>query len=122
VLRGPPQSPRLLTRANAHVALARLLKTQMRHDEALQELRNILLELRMDADWTGFTPVYESLAEIYADCGQLEEALASAHEAVRLQPANARVQSLLASMQQRSALERARGSRPAQLALAAPAI
>jgi hypothetical protein len=76
--------PRLLARANAHVRFADERIAAGKLEDALLELRSILIELQGCTDWPGFAPVFESLAFVYGELERPEDAAASLAEARRL--------------------------------------
>jgi glycosyltransferase involved in cell wall biosynthesis len=78
------RQPRLLERSNARISLADQHLAAGRVDDALLELRSILIEVQAAGDWWGFAPLYESLAVIYDDLGMADDAAASLVEARRV--------------------------------------
>jgi len=78
------RKPRLIERSNAHVHLADQAIAAGRLDDALLELRSILVEVQGAVDWWGFAPLYESLAVIYDNLRLAEDATTSIVETRRL--------------------------------------
>jgi glycosyltransferase involved in cell wall biosynthesis len=93
-----PVEVRLSARLSAHVALARRLREEGCIEDALRELRYILVICSAPPDWPGYASVFFSLGLLYRQNGQLGEARESLEEALRLDPSSARARHLLRSL------------------------